>query len=160
MFEYFYYDEETRNLIDLGMRTQAAKAQAMDEAWGIGRIRWDVDLDAGTITFSDPGLVVIAPVQVIGTLWLEDHSWVWSWANSNYDLPLTQHARLVWDYGRRRGIGRFEEPELRCTMDEAWGLTCLAAQLAGAEGAYRGPFGECSYAFMTFDAPTILRQRP
>jgi hypothetical protein len=160
MFERFLYDEETQRLMDLGRRTQAAKAQAMDDAWGLAKVkRWDVDLDAGTITFKNPGLVVIATVQVIGSLVVENHSWLWSWANPSVDWPHTRHARLVRHYGRQRGIGRLEEPELRCTMEDAWDLTCLAAQLAEAEGAYRGPFGECSYSFMTFDAPTIFRHR-
>ena len=160
MFEDYFYDEETHALIDRGMHRLVANAKAMGEAWGFGRTeRWDLDLTQDAITFTDPGLVVIAPVQFIGSLLLEDHSWVWSWANPTIDWPLTQHARLVRDYGRQRGIKRFDEPRLRCTMGDAWGFIHLAAELAEAEGAYRGPRGDDLYSFMTFGAPTIFRQR-
>ena len=158
MFDHIFYDDETRELIDRGMRTLAANGEEMTAIWGFGQTRrWDADLNAGTISFTDPGLVAIAPVQVIGSLLLEDHSWLWSWANSNVDYPLTRNARLVRHYGRERGIARFDEPRIRCTMDDAWGLTALAAQLSEAKGAYRGPAGDGLYAFMTFDTPSVLR---
>lgn len=159
MFEHFFYDEETQTLINRGLHRLAANAEAMGNEWGFGRTRrWDLDLSQNAITFTDPGLVVIAPVQFVGSLLVEDHSWVWSWANPTIDWQLTQHARLVRHYGRQRGIARFEEPRLRCTMDDAWSFTHLAAELAEAEGAYRGPRGDDLYSFMTFGQPAIFRQ--
>jgi hypothetical protein len=102
-------------------------------------------------------LVAVAPVQVIGSLVLEDHSWLWAWANQNVDWELTRDARLVRHFGRERGIERFGEPEILCAMDDAWGFTALASQLSGAKGAYRGPSEGC-YVFMTFGKPSIFRQ--
>lgn len=159
MLEWIQCDDETRLLIDRGARRLARSAETMAEAWGFGRTeRWDADFNAGTITFSSPGLVVIAQVQVVGSLILEDHSWLWSWGNPNVDYELTRHARLVRHYGRTRGIERLNEPELLCTMEDAWHFSALAAQLGEASGAYRGPADGGLYVFMTFDKPTIFRQ--
>jgi hypothetical protein len=158
MLDRILYDDETRSLIDQGLHALAMSGQEMADAWGFGKTkRWDASLDAGTITFTDPGLVVVAPVQIIGSLVVEDHSWLWSWANPNVDRELTRDARLVRQFGRERGIDHFEEPEILCTMDDAWDFTALASQLSEVKGAYRGPSDGC-YVFMTFGKPSVFRQ--
>ena len=46
--------------------------------------RWDYDLDAGTLVFSDRGVPkVIASIQVVGTTSKSSNTWLWSWANDN-----------------------------------------------------------------------------
>ncbi len=112
MLDHLLYDDETNDLIARGRQTLFANQQDMLAAWGFEKTkRWDADLNAGTITFTDPGQIVIAPVQVIGSFVVEDHSWLWSWANPNVDFELTRHARLVRHYGIERGIERFQAPE-------------------------------------------------
>lgn len=158
MFENIFYDVETRELIDAGKRTLIFNQEAMAAEWGFGRTkRWDADLVNGTIKFTDPGQVVLAPVQVIGSFLLDDHDWLWAWGNPKIAYELARDARLVRHYGRERGIARFDEPRIRCTMDDAWDFTALAAQLSEATGAYRGPAGGDLYAFMTFGKPAVFR---
>lgn len=59
---------------ELQMRTQAAV-----DMWGLDNASWAVDLDIGTITFTneEKGLIVTAPVQVVGTYNTEDGTWLW-----------------------------------------------------------------------------------
>src|SRR4051812_8313281 len=52
------------------------KTSHLIDAWGFGKTeRWDADLDTGVLKFSSPGLLVTAPLQVIGTFNYDDSSW-------------------------------------------------------------------------------------
>lgn len=139
------------------------KTQSHIEAWGFGSTeRWDADLEDGVLSFSSPGLLVVAPLQVIGTYDTEDGSWLWGWDHPSVDEPLARDACLVRDFGERHGLFRYSQRMIHCTEDEAWQFTALACHLAEASGAYRGPSGT-TYAFMTFHQPTIrgaLAPRP
>jgi len=134
------------------------KSMSHADAWGMGKTeRWDADLDEGVIKFSSPGLLVTAPVQVIGTYNSEDGSWLWGWDHPSVPEPLGRDALLVRDFGERHGLSRYVTPMIRCTEDEAWEFTALACHLAEASGAYRGPSG-ATFVFMTFGQVTISGQ--
>ena len=125
------------------------------DAWGLGAAeRWDADLDEGVITFSNPGLLVRAPVQVIGTYDSEESTWLWGWDHPSVPEALGRDAALVRDFGERYGLSRYTTPVIRCTEDEAWQFTALGCHLAEASGAYRGS-AHPTYVFMTFGEVTI-----
>lgn len=133
------------------------KTQANIDAWGLGSTeRWDVDLEAGLISFSGDGQVVVAPVQVIGTYNSQDGTWLWGWDHPSVPEALASDARLARDFGERYRLAAFTTREVTCDEQDAWQFTALACHLAGAAGAYRGPSGT-TFAFMTFREPMIGR---
>jgi hypothetical protein len=125
--------------------------QANREAWGLGTSdRWDADLDSGEIwfTFAD-GLVVSAPVQVVGSHNLDDGSWLWAWANPSIPPELTEHAQLARSFGERHELPDFTKAMITCSQDDAVRLAALASHLGKATGSYRGPAGS-TYVYFSF----------
>jgi hypothetical protein len=118
--------------------------------------RWDADLEAGTITFTNDGLVVTAPVQVIGTYITKDGTWLWGWDHSSVPPPVAETAKLLLAYGKKHGLERITTRKISCSEEEAWELTSMASTLSGAQGLYRGPAGT-TLVFMTFGTVTLAK---
>ena len=58
--------------------------------------RWDYDLEAGTLTFSEKGIPkVIAEIQVTGGTSISGGTWLWSWANGNLPSKVTHAIAFV-----------------------------------------------------------------
>jgi hypothetical protein len=147
--------DEVEATLRRSMEYLKLKTASHVEAWGLGEIeRWDADIDEGLIKFSSPGLLVTAPVQVVGTYNSEDSTWMWGWDHPSVPEALARDALLVRDFGERHGLSRYTTPMIRCIEDEAWQFTALACHLAEASGAYRGPSGT-TYVFTTFHDVTI-----
>ncbi len=144
-------------LVDRATEELRQKTQAAVGLFQIDQARWDVDLDAGTITFASPrGVVATAPVQVVGTLNSVDSTWLWSWANSSIPAPATRHAQMVREYGHKHRIGELTERKVAVGKDESdcWRFAALACYLGEAQGAYRGPSGTVR-VFMTYGTVTL-----
>ena len=138
---------------------EALKAQtaAHNGTWHMDGARWSVDLDAGTITFINKrGWTISAPVQVIGTRSLADGTWLWGWDHPSVSVAQAANARLVRAFGRRQGLARLTTRKIEASERDAWRFTALAAYLAGANGAYRGPTGPTE-VFMTFGEIVIAK---
>jgi hypothetical protein len=142
-----------RAINEIQMRTQTAI-----EVWGLDAAAWDVDLEAGTITFTNAvkNLVVSAPVQVIGTLNTEDNTWLWGWDHPSVPAPLGEHARSVRDFGNRYGLEDLTTRKISASMDDAWRFTALGCHLGGAQGGYSGQSGSAR-VFMTYGTVTIRK---
>src|SRR4051794_25654185 len=55
-------------LLDRSMEELRIKTAAHDGIWQLSEADWDIDQDAGTITFTSPkGMTAVASVQIIGT---------------------------------------------------------------------------------------------
>lgn len=121
----------TRANNELQLRTQAAV-----DLWGLDTASWDVDLDSGTITFTndEKGIVITAPVQVIGTYNTEDGSWLWGWEHPSVSEQLGTFARRVRDFGEQYGREELTTRKIATSMDTAWAFTALACYLNGGEG--------------------------
>jgi hypothetical protein len=143
--------ERARN--EMQLRTEAAIG-----LWGMDQASWAVDLEEGTIVFTNPtrGVRVTAPVQVIGTLNSEDGTWLWGWDHPSVPEPIGEHARLARAFGERYGLPAFTTLKIAASMDECWTFTALACHLAGAQGGYSGPSGPAR-VFMTFGTPAIVK---
>ena len=102
--------------------------------------RFDYDLDAAALTFSDEsGPRVVADIQVVGTVGSKD--WLWGWANPHFPKVCTADMDRVRAYGEEHGI-----PDLTSEVLEAenleglgWMMTAVSARLLAAAGAYRAP---------------------
>ena len=83
--------------------------QVHEKTWGMGKAaNVKVDQDAGKIvwTFRD-GLVVEAPVEIVGTYNPASASFLWSWANHTILGRLQGSANRVRAYGEAHGIADF-----------------------------------------------------
>ena len=117
---------------------------------------FEVDLDAGTITFTGPGQVITAPIQVVGTYDTLDGTFLWAWDHPSVPEPLAADARLARAFGRRNELSLFTTRKVECSEDDAWLFTGVALYLSGAEGSYRAPFGT-TLVFLTFGELTIAQ---
>ena len=102
--------------------------------------RYDYDVDAGTLIFSDPsGPKVVADIQIVGTTAKKD--WLWSWANSHWPTSCTEDLQRVRAFGDEHGIDELtaetlEDDDLNSL---GWEMSAIAAKILGAVGAYRPP---------------------
>jgi hypothetical protein len=132
------------------------KQQANCDAWGLDAAeRWDADLDTGEIAFTFlTGLIVTAPVQIIGSYDAKGGTWMWAWDNPSIEPELAEHARLVRRFGERHDVPELTTPIITATEADASNYVALACHLAGATGVYRGPGGSTAVYF-TFGNPTF-----
>lgn len=136
------------------LRTQSAK---FEQEWGLGsKSAWNLDMNAGTLTFSlSDTRVVVCPVQVVGTLNTADGSMLWAWDHPSVPQPLRRAALRLRDFGHAEGIQLLTTRKVPCNESEAWAYTALAAKLDDAHGAYRGRAGS-AWVYMSFTLPDEL----
>jgi hypothetical protein len=112
--------------------------------------RFDYDLDALTLTFSEGGEPkVVADIQVVGTTGPED--WLWAWGNTHLPEPCRRDVEQVKAFGEEHGIQELTW-ELLGAEDLnslGWNLAAVAARICDAQGAYRAP-GENGALFMIY----------
>lgn len=135
---------------ELEMKTSAHVA-----TWGADAARWDVDLEAGTIIFTNQkGWTITAPVEVVGTLNTADGTFLWGWDHPSVPEAVRGAARRVRDFGVAQGLEALTTRMIEASEEDGWELTGLAMHLGGAQGAYRAPTGS-TLMFMTYGEPTI-----
>lgn len=141
----------TRANNELQLRTQAAV-----DLWGLDTASWAVDLDSGIITFTndEKGMVITAPVQIVGTYNTEDGTWLWGWEHPSVSESLGTFARRVRDFGEQYGREELTTRKITTSMDTAWEFTALACYLSNGEGAYNGSSGT-TRVLMVFGSVTI-----
>ncbi len=143
-------DGEYRILLARSIEELKLKSAAHDRLFQLSTADWSADLEKGLIVFTSPqGLKATCALQIVGTLNIQDGTWLWAWDNPSIDKKLQEHARAVKLYGEKHGLERLTERKFRCTETAAWEYTALACKLGGAEGAYRGPAGN-TLVFMTY----------
>lgn len=120
--------------------------------FGIGKWeRWDYDLDAGTLVFSEAGAPkVVAEVQAVGTTSARSKTWLWSWANKSLTATVTNQMAKVRQFGIENAIQQLTEPSLPDDEYLGWGLTAVTAALIGAKGAYRCPSNDGGYLYLVY----------
>lgn len=134
-----------------------AKTELMTSTWWKDGLDWAVDLEAGTIEFTNErGWVITAPVQVVGTYNTNDGTFMWGWDHPSVPAGSAAAAKLVRDFGERHGLEKLTTRLVELTEDEAWELTALADYLSEGTGVYRGPTGSI-LVYMTFGTITITQ---
>ncbi len=146
-------------MVARSMEELRIKTASFDRLFQIGEADWELDQDKGEIVFTSPqGLVATAPAQVAGTYNTDDSTWLWAWDNDSIAEQLTAHAKLVRQYGERRGIAELTTRKLNITEEKAWELAALTCKLGNDQGAYRGPAGP-TMVFITFGEVTLEKQQ-
>lgn len=144
----------TRANNEIKLRTQAAI-----DMWGLDTASWSLDLDSGTITFTndEKDIVITAPVQIVGTYNTEDNSWLWGWDHPSVTKPLDEFAQKVRDFGTQYKLEKLTTRTNIISMDDAWEFAALACYLGGGEGCYSGLAGS-TRVFMAYGSVTISKK--
>lgn len=127
-----------RAVAELRTMTQIhEKTRGMSKASNV-----QLDQDAGKIiwTFRD-GLVVEAPVEIVGTYNPASASFLWAWANHTIPGKLQGGANRVRAYGDTHGVTDFTSRLATVSPARAWEFAAIANHLARAKGAYRASAG-------------------
>ena len=115
--------------------------------------RFDYDIDAGTLTFSEAGVAkVIAEIQIVGTTSFKAGNWLWAWANSHWPSERVTDSERLRAFGAEHGIcdlthDYVEDDELNAF---GWELTAVTARITGALGAYRPPRDEGGGLYLVY----------
>lgn len=107
--------------------------------------RYDYEVDAGTLIFSDAGVPkVIAEIQIAGTTSVNAGDWLWAWANTHWPRARVTDSALAKAYGEEHGICELTHESVDSEDLNAlgWALTAVMARITGALGAYRPPRDE------------------
>jgi hypothetical protein len=106
----------------------------------IGDNDWNVDLDAGTISF---GPQLIFPVQVLGTFSHSSETWLWAWANAQQNLPelLLSQARQLQAYGEQHDIELLTVSTFDATKLDLHSIGAIASGMFGASAYYLADYG-------------------
>lgn len=137
------------------LRTQTSTHAA---TWHLGEeANWAADQDTGRIrfTFKD-GTIAEADVQIVGTYNTLDGTFLWGWDHPSVAEPLRKHATLAKEFGEKHGLSKYTERKVICSDDQAWEFMAVAARLAKANGAYRGPAG-AALVYMTFGEIKLIQ---
>ena len=114
--------------------------------------RYDYDVDAGTLIFSENGVPkVIAEIQIAGTTSSKSGNWLWAWGSAHWPAQRIADAELVKAFGQKHGICEVtheyvEDEDLNAL---GWALTAVMVRVTNAIGAYR-PGGEDGGLFLTY----------
>jgi hypothetical protein len=103
--------------------------------------RYDYDLDAARLIFSNQGKpVVAATVQVVGTT---AANWLWAWGNESFPELVTRDANAAKRFGEEHGIAELTSAYLEDGPPEhlGWELSAVTALITSAKGVYRAPSG-------------------
>jgi hypothetical protein len=104
--------------------------------------RYDYDVDARTLTFSEDGVVkVVAEIQVVGTTSIKARNWLWGWANSLWPIECVTDSRQVRSFGEEHEICELTHKYVDGEEINhlGWELTAVTVRVTGALGAYRPP---------------------
>lgn len=105
--------------------------------------RYDYDVDAGTLVFSDQNTPkVVAAIQIVGTTSAKAANWLWAWANAHWPAERVCDAELVRAFGKKHGICELTHEYLDDKEDLnalGWELTSVMVRVTDALGAYRPP---------------------
>ena len=114
--------------------------------------RFDYDIQAGTLTFSDRGVAkVIAEIQVAGSTSFKAGNWFWAWANAQIPPARSSDAALVRAFGEEHGIAELTYETVRDPDLETlgWEMAAVMVRVTNALGAYRPPRTEGGSLFLT-----------
>lgn len=113
--------------------------------------RWDYDLDAGTLIFSESGTPrILAEVQAVGTTSARSKTWLWGWANESLTESVTNRLSHVREFGLENAIEELTEPKLPDAEDLGWELSAVTAALVQGKGGYRCPSDDGGYLYFVY----------
>jgi hypothetical protein len=141
---------ELRRILSDACEWTTARQDLLKAKFDIGSYqRYAWYQERGVIIFSSDGNPkVVADIQFVGSISRVSNTWLWAWANSALERPLTRYAEHVRHVGGRDGHPKLTTHKWRANETDGWEMTSLQAQLTHAEGVYRSPT-ETGATFLT-----------
>lgn len=127
---------------------QLSLADAIEDAGA-----WDLDLQAGTLTFEKGETYRIS---LLGSYGEAAGSWLWVWANRNMDLPaeVTQVAATLRETGRQKSIPELHESESHDGETFCHRVAMIAVGESDSSAYYRAPYeGGAAYLLIRDPIP-------
>jgi hypothetical protein len=122
--------------------------------------RYDYELAAGTMIFSDRGVPKItAAIQIVGSTSFKARNWLWAWANSHLPTERVTDAELVRAFGEEHGICELTHDYVGGEADLnslGWELTAVIVRVTGALGAYRPPRDDGGDVYLTYKSVAFV----
>ncbi len=103
-------------------------------------VEWEIDPDAGLISFSrQDGVVARAPVQIVGAWDPAKERFAWGWDANGISPRMRADAERTRWFGDKHCLREFTGPILPADEREAWRLASVAMKVNAAAGVYRAP---------------------
>jgi hypothetical protein len=123
----------------------------------VGDRGWEVDLEAGRISF-DGDLEM--GVALLGTT--DDHSWLWGWADEEeFPEPVVAPGRALGAYGREHDLPALYEPET--ATDEDVTLDRIGVSASGVldlQATYHAPLDGGGRVLFALEHPSLVLPEP
>jgi hypothetical protein len=129
------------------------KLESTKASYALGsHARYDLDLERGTMRFSDAGgaVRVTATIQVAGTWFPSSNEWLWGWDNDALPIVSREQLTVVRELGVGEDLYMLSSSFGSCRDIEAWAMTALAGKLLDCEGFYRAPTDSAQLFLLLF----------
>jgi hypothetical protein len=107
----------------------------------VGKMNWNVNLDAGEISFDDN---LFFPMQILGTFSHSSETWLWGWANNGSNIPenLLEQSNKLKEYGDSHKIDFLADNQFKIERDNMHYFGLIALGVFNADGYYLGNYGD------------------
>ncbi len=106
------------------------------------------DQASGELTFSNNGIPIVrAKIQFVGSVSVLSNTWLWSWANPSVNPKVKDQMTWVKGFGEERNFIALTNAQWEGDEIDGWEMTCVAARILDAKGAYRTE-SESGYTYM------------
>ena len=124
----------------------------------VGDRGWEVDLEAGTISFDDDLKMRVA---LLGTE--DEHGWAWGWADPDEEFPdaVVAVGRGLGDYGREHDLAPLYEPETPPGAEPLLDrIGVIASGVLGLQATYHAPLDGGGRVLFGLEHPSLALPEP
>jgi len=123
----------------------------------VGDRGWEVDLEAGRLSFDDD---LEMGVALLGTT--DDHSWLWGWADEEeFPEPVVAPGRALGAYGREHDLPALYEPETATDEDVTLDrIGVIASGVLDLQATYHAPLDGGGRALFALEHPSLALPEP
>ncbi len=150
------------SLVEFAGHHIQAQQVAHSSTWGLGSAeRFDVDLEAGTITwqFPDKNVVANAPAELLGTWNPQDNTFLWGWDHPSTPPGTAIATQAVKTWADQNGVVELQQRSISCTNDECYSIAGIASPIGNLQGVYRFDAGG-PWAYVGFGNVTLSPAHP
>jgi hypothetical protein len=123
----------------------------------VGDRGWEVDLEAGRISFDDD---LEMGVALLGTT--DDHSWLWGWADEEeFPESVVAPGRALGAYGREHDLPALYEPETATDEDVTLDrIGVIASGVLDLQATYHAPLDGGGRVLFALEHPSLAPPEP
>ena len=123
----------------------------------VGDRGWEVDLEAGRLSFDDD---LEMGVALLGTT--DDHSWLWGWADEEeFPEPVVAPGRALGAYGREHDLPALYEPETATDEDVTLDrIGVIASGVLDLQATYHAPLDGGGRVLFALEHPSLALPEP